>query len=80
MGALDSAFDRFRCGKGHAGNIQAVHFVNERLLIGQFAQSSHQHIAGCAHIAFKIKCFHLAIGYLSSSAAALSSQDVISIC
>ena len=45
---------------GDAGE-QAVHGVQKGVLLGlgqQLVQGGHQHVAGGAHIAFQIQCFH----------------------
>jgi hypothetical protein len=54
MGSFDAALERLIRFHFDTRDIQAVHFLNKGLLINQFTQGSHQHIAGGAHVAFKI--------------------------
>ena len=59
-GAGDAAGDGAPGRHGDAGE-QAVHGVQKGALLGlgqQLVQGGRQHVAGGAHIAFQIQCFH----------------------
>ena len=47
-----------------AGKSKPVHLFKKRIGIDQFGERRHQHIAGRAHPAFKIKCFHEETSFL----------------
>ena len=60
VGAGDAAGDGLPGRHRDAGE-QAVHGVPKDVLLGlgqQLVQGGHQHVAGGAHIAFQIQCFH----------------------
>lgn len=59
-GAGDAAGDRRHRLHRYAGE-KGVHGFQKRVflpLVQQLVQSGHQHIAGGAHVAFQIQCFH----------------------
>ena len=59
-GAGDAAGDGAPGRHGDTGE-QAVHGVQKGVLLDlgqQLVQGGHQHVAGGAHIAFQIQCFH----------------------
>ena len=59
MGAGDAALYRGLGGELHPGDAQAVHAPDKLLRLGmKLQQSGGQHIAGSAHVAFQIQCFH----------------------
>ena len=59
MRAGDPAFYGSGFLVNHAGNIQSVQFLKERVRIGhQFKKRCGQHIARGAHTAFDVECFH----------------------
>ena len=47
-----------------AGKSKPVHLFKKRIGIDQFRERRHQHIAGRAHPALKIKCFHEETSFL----------------
>ena len=51
-------------GDMDAGKSKPVHLFKKRIGIDQFGERRHQHIAGRAHPAFKIKCFHEETSFL----------------
>ena len=62
MGARDARGDAPLGLQVHAGEGQVVHGVQEGLFVLQeLIEGGEQHIAGRAHIAFQIQCFHLRI-------------------
>ena len=59
VGARDAAGGGPLGLQAHPGEPQAVHSVQEPLLVlQQFIQGGHEHISGGPHIAFQIKRFH----------------------
>lgn len=62
VGARDARGDAPLGLQVHAGEGQVVHGVQEGLFVLQeLIEGGEQHIAGRAHIAFQIQCFHLRI-------------------
>ena len=59
MGTFHPAFDGGLCGNVYTGQTYGVHGFQKCRRIGQqLQQRCHEHIAGSAHIAFQIECFH----------------------
>ncbi len=59
MGAGDAALYRGLGGELHPGDAQAVHAPDKLLRLGmKLQQGGGQHVAGSAHVAFQIQCFH----------------------
>ena len=51
----------------HAGELQTVHPVQKPLLVIQkLVESSHEHIPGCTHVTFYIKCLHFLSSFMLS--------------
>ena len=60
VGARDAAGGGPLGLQAHPGEPQAVHGIQETLLVlQQFIQGGHEHIPGGPHIAFQVKCFHV---------------------
>ena len=65
VGAGDAALLRRAALKAHAGQAQGVHAGGEGVGVGhEFGEGGHQHIAGGAHAAFDVECFHGSIPFI----------------
>jgi hypothetical protein len=54
--ARNAAFRCFLSSDLDTGQVQVAHSLEKKVLIGQqFKQGCHKHVAGGAHIAFKIE-------------------------